>query len=202
MNEFFQQALEQFAQQSPLEVIAVLLSILYVVFASRQNILCWPCALISTIIYAYLFWETTLIFHMMLNVYYVVMAVVGFVSWSSSKESHAPSLPVSHLSLLSHLYILSAGCLIALLLSLLASQWFTSEWVYLDAGTTVFSVFATVMVARKKIDNWYYWLAVNPLSAYLVYQNGLYPTSLLMIFYTLMSVYGLWQWRKDLIKGC
>ena len=130
------------------------------------------------------------------------MAVIGFLSWSSKGDTQSSRLPVSRLSLLSHLYILSAGCVITLLLSLLASQWFTSEWVYLDAGTTVFSVFATIMVARKKIDNWYYWLTINPLSAYLVYQNGLYPTSLLMIFYTLMSVYGLWQWRKDLVKGC
>ena len=180
----------------------MLLSILYVVFASRQNILCWPCAFVSTLIYSYLFWETTLVFHMLLNVYYVAMAVIGFWAWSSNKTTKSIPLPVSRLSLMSHLYILSAGCVITLLLSMLASQWFTSEWVYLDAGTTVFSVFATVMVARKKIDNWYYWLAVNPLSAYLVYQNGLYLTSLLMIFYTLMSVYGLFQWRKDLTKGC
>jgi nicotinamide mononucleotide transporter len=85
------------------------------------------------------------------------------------------------------------------LLTFLGNHWFASEWVWLDAGTAVFSVIATVMTARKKIDNWVYWVIINPASGYLMFQSGLYLTSALMLFYTAMAIYGFWNWRKELI---
>lgn len=196
MTEFFNVVVQQFQQQSLLELLAVVLAILYVILAARQNIWCWPCAFIGTVIYVYLFWEVTLVFQMLLNFYYIVMAVIGFLSWKVGKDKS--SLPVTRMNLKIHLLLVIFGCAITILLTKIGNQWFTGDWVWLDAATAVFSVIATVMTARKKIDNWIYWLIVNPASAYLMYQSGLYLTCLLMLFYTAMSVYGFLNWRKDL----
>ena len=196
MTEFFNGAVQQFQQQSLLELLAVVLAILYVILAARQNIWCWPCAFLGTGIYVYLFWEVTLVFQMLLNFYYIVMAVVGFLSWKQSKDKL--SLSVTRMNIKIHVLLVLFGCATTIMLTKIGTQWFSGDWVWLDAGTAVFSVIATVMTARKKIDNWIYWLIVNPASAYLMYQSGLYLTCLLMFFYTAMSVYGFLNWRKDL----
>ncbi len=196
MITFFSGIVEQFQQQSLLELIAVALSVLYVIFAARQSILCWPCAFISTCLFVYLFWDVTLLFQMLLNFYYIVMAIVGYICWRGGKDKTA--LKVSTVPFRTHAIVIVLGCAITLLLTFLGNHWFASEWVWLDAGTAVFSVIATVMTARKKIDNWVYWVIINPASGYLMFQSGLYLTSALMLFYTAMAIYGFWNWRKEL----
>jgi nicotinamide mononucleotide transporter len=193
---FFNLILEQFQQQSLLELIAVALSVLYVIFAARQSILCWPCAFISTGLFMYLFWDVTLLFQMLLNFYYIVMAIVGYMFWQGGKSKKA--LKVSTMAISTHAFLIVFGLVITLLLTLLAKHWFASDWVWLDAGTAVFSVIATLLTAGKKIDNWVYWGIINPASAYLMFQSGLYLTCALMVFYTAMSVYGFLNWRKEL----
>lgn len=196
MSAFFEGVLQQFQQQSGLEVLAVTLSVLYVILAARQNIWCWPCAFVSTAIFAYLFWEVSLVFQILLNFYYIAMAVVGYFSWKVKKDK--PNLNVTRINLRNHLLIITFGAAATLLLTHVGNHWFSGDLVWLDAATAVFSVLATIMTARKKIDNWVYWFIINPASAYLMFQSGLYLTCLLMFVYTAMSVYGFLNWRKEL----
>ncbi|MDP5041289.1 MAG: nicotinamide mononucleotide transporter family protein, partial [Paraglaciecola sp.] len=81
MSEFASQLLQQLSAQSGLEALAVVLALAYVWLAAKQNIWCWPCALLSTAIYTFVFWEVTLPFHALLNVYYMLMAVYGWLQW-------------------------------------------------------------------------------------------------------------------------
>jgi nicotinamide mononucleotide transporter len=194
--EFFEIVVQQFQQQSLLELLAVALSVFYVILAARQNIWCWPCAFVSTAILVYLFWEVSLVFQILLNAYYIAMAVIGYLSWKETTDK--PSLQVSRMKLKSHMLVFGLGLAFTILLSTIGNTWFFSDWVWLDAGTAVFSVIATVMTARKKIDTWAYWFVINPASAYLMFQNGLYLICLLMVLYTIMSVYGFINWRKEL----
>jgi nicotinamide mononucleotide transporter len=196
VTEFFDIAVQQFQQQSLLELLAFVLSVLYVVLATRQNIWCWPCAFVGTGIFVYLFWEVTLVFQMLLNFYYIIMAVVGFLSWKEVKDK--PTLSITRVDARVHILLIVVGCFATWSLVKMGENWFTGDWVWLDAGTAVFSVIATVMTARKKIDNWIYWLVINPATAYLMFQNGLYLTCALMFLYTIMSIYGFVNWRKYL----
>lgn len=198
MNEFIVVAWQQAQQQSSLEMLAVLLSVAYVVLAARQNSWCWPCAFISTSIFVYLFWETTVIFHMLLNIYYIVMAVIGYLSWNKGKLDSAEALEVKRLSIEQYAILLCSGSGITVLLVIIGSQFFSSEWIWLDAATSVFAVLTTVLTVRKYIDNWFFWMLINPLSGYLMFQNGLNFTTLLMAIYTIMAVYGYFQWKRDL----
>ncbi|MBF7072450.1 nicotinamide mononucleotide transporter [Glaciecola sp. MH2013] len=198
MIEFLQQAWTQAQQQSLLELVAVLLSVAYVVLAAHQNSWCWPCAFISTSIFVFLFWESTLVFNMLLNVFYIVMAVVGYFSWNKGKLLQTEKFIVKALSLDKLAILLCLGVAITVILVMIGSQLFQSEWIWLDAITTVFSIIATILTARKYIDNWYFWMVMNPLSAYLVYKNGLYLTSILMVVFTIMACYGYIKWKSDI----
>lgn len=69
-----------------------------------------------------------------------------------------------------------------------------------DAFTTALSITATWMLARKIIEHWWLWVVVDGVSLALYIYKGLYPTSVLFVFYTAMSVVGYYQWKKEMIE--
>jgi len=69
-----------------LEVFAVIFAIAYLLLAVRQNILCWYAAFLSTSIYIYLYWDVSLYMESILNIYYLLMAIYGWINWSNRKE--------------------------------------------------------------------------------------------------------------------
>ena len=138
MSEFFSLLTEQWAAQSVLEWIAVVTAIGYVWLAARQSIWCWPCALVSTGIYTWLFWEVSLPFHTFLNAYYLGMALYGWLKWKG--VDHEP-LAVASWPLQTHLKWIAVIFLLAWGISALAATQLDPTYLYLDAFITVFSLF-------------------------------------------------------------
>jgi nicotinamide mononucleotide transporter len=184
--------LAQLAATSFLEGIAVALALAYVWLATRQNIWCWPCALVSTGIYTWLFWTVSLPFHTGLNFYYLIMAVYGLKKW---RDNHADTFPVQSWPIFRHMICIVGLTIGALILSHFASTVLDVNYIYLDAFITVFSVFTTVLVAHKVRENWLYWIVINLFAAYLYFANDLALTGMLFICYTGFAVYGFIQWR-------
>jgi len=194
MQELWQLLQAQLNQQSYLEIVAVILALVYVFLAARQNIWCWPCALLSTAIYTYLFWEVSLPFHVLLNVYYMLMAIYGWRQWQGGG---AQVSKVKSWSAQRHLLWISLLVIGSLVLSAGASSVFDEQYLYLDAFITVFSVFTTVLVAHKVRENWLYWIVIDLVSAYLFFAKGLALTGLLFMLYTFFAFYGYLQWGKN-----
>ena len=69
-----------------LEIFAVIFAITYLILAVRQNILCWYAAFFSTAIYTFLYWDVSLYMESILNIYYLLMAIYGWVNWNNKKN--------------------------------------------------------------------------------------------------------------------
>lgn len=175
-----------------IEWFAVLLAIAYVWLAARQNIWCWLCAFVSTAIYTWLFWEYSLPFQSGLNIYYMLMAVYGWYQWRGQQQQE---LAVSRWSVSRHAIVIVVLCVISVGFVQFFSGWFDVKYLYLDVFTTIFSVFTTVLVAHKVIENWLYWMVINTAIAYLTFLKGMYPTALLYIAYVGFAIYGYLQWQ-------
>lgn len=186
---------EQISSQSIWEVFAVVFAIAYLALAIRQNSWCWPFALLSTGIYSWLFWEVSLPFQVGLNVYYLMMAVVGWWSWRSIKQQGQEQ--IRRYSLVFHVGAILTLGVVAYLLAISFEQWFNSQLLLLDAVVTVFSVFTTYLVTQKVIENWLYWVVIDLASAYLFFQSELYLTCVLFLAYTVMAIYGFLTWSKQ-----
>ena len=184
----------QLAAQSWAELVAVILALAYVYLAARQNIWCWPCALISTGIYTWLFWEVSLPFHSGLNAYYLLMAVYGWLQWRKSDHEQG----VSSWPLVRHLTWIAILSLFSVVLSRFASMVLDAEYLYLDAFITVFSVFTTVLVANKILENWLYWMVINSFASYLYFAKDMHLTGLLFVCYLGFAIYGYVSWKKPL----
>jgi len=188
---------EQWQQQSVLEIFAVIAATAYVWLASEESSWCWPCGFIATIIYVYLYWDVTLIFQMLLNIYYVGMAVWGFLSW---QKQGVNKVAISSMSLRLHSLVISGGMFGSLLVYMIASIWLHYELIVLDIMVTIFSLLATYLTVMKKLENWVYWTIVNIASIYLLMESGLYLSILLMLIYIVIAIRGLSQWSKTYQK--
>lgn len=194
MIEWWQQLAGQFAAQSGLELVAVALALAYVWLAARQNIWCWPCALVSTGIYVWVFWEVSLPFHTFLNAYYLAMAVYGWTQW---RKTDNDALVVNSKPALWHIgWILFLAVTGYVMVWLVGTQ-LDQKYPYLDGYIAIFSVFTTVLVARKVLENWLYWMVINSFASYLFFVNSLEPTSLLHMFYVGFSIYGYISWQRS-----
>lgn len=179
-----------------LELGAVVLAIAYLLLAVRQNIWCWSAAFASTAIYLYLFFQARLYMESALQVFYLAMAVYGWRRWRQGGADR-PGLPVSTCPPAVH------GAAVALVLGLSAlSGWLLERYTgaafpYLDSLTTWGAVWATYLVARKKLENWLYWIVIDSLGIYLYHARGLELTAVLFALYVFICVFGYIGWQRD-----
>ncbi len=191
------QIIEQAEAQSTFEVVAVLAAIAYLVLAIRQNIACWFFAALSTTIYMGLFIEARLYMESLLNGYYLAMAAYGWTVWRAGGDAGANSPvltwpPRTHIVAILSIVALSA-----------ASGYFLSTrtdaaFPYIDSLTTWFAIWATFLVAKKVLENWWYWLVIDIVSVVIYWSRDLQLTALLFIVYVIMIPFGLISWSRSM----
>ncbi len=188
-------ALSMVTAMSPWEAGAVVLAISYLVLAARENSLCWYCALISTAIYTALFWDVRLVMDAALNVYYMGMAVYGWQQWRYGGTDHT-GITIRTLSRNNHFTIFAAIAVMTIASGFLLSHNTDAAWPYVDSFTTWASVITTVMVARKILENWLYWLVIDAVSIPLYVERELYLTAVLFAAYLIIVIIGYVSWRR------
>ena len=178
-----------------LESLAVGLAIAYLLLAARQNILCWYCAFASSAIYSVIFWDVSLLMESLLNIFYVVMAVVGWYEWKRGGKAHT-GVRIRTLAGWQHGMIIAALIFMALVNGYLLQLLTGASWPYLDSFTTWASVLTTFMIVWKVLENWLYWLVIDSISIYLYIDRELYLTALLFAAYVVIVIFGYFSWKK------
>lgn len=194
MIDFLDHAINGLMQQPPLQHVAAGLALAYLILILRQNILGWPCALVSTALYTYIFWDVSLIMESLLNVYYMGMAVYGFWNWKKPRRDH--TLPISTWSIKTHSVVLGAILILSGMSGYFLQHNTNAAWPYLDSFTTWAAVITTYMVAQKIFENWIYWLVIDAILLFLYIDRDLYSTALLMVVYLVLVVVGLITWAR------
>jgi nicotinamide mononucleotide transporter len=176
------------------EILAMVLGLAYSVLAVRRNRLCWVAGAVASALLMVLAALQKLPMQSGLQLFFVAMSVYGWFTWKRS--SGEGELPVGVWPLKWHL---AAGVSIALL-SLLSARWlahFThAAWPLLDSLTTWFSLLATWLVARGRIENWLYWIAIDTILVFLFWQQDLPWIAAQMLLYIGIAYAGFLAWRK------
>jgi nicotinamide mononucleotide transporter len=180
------------------ESIAVLLSIAYVIFAAKEIIIAWYCAFLSVSIYIYLCLNAQLYAETFLQVFYLTMAVVGWYQWKFNNSGDKSGKKIIQLPLKKHLINILLSSIATVITGYLLSKYTQAALPYIDAFTTVFSLYATWMVAQKVLENWLYWIVIDLVSFFLYTSRDLYLTGLLYIVFTLLATYGYFSWKKKI----
>lgn len=175
---------------------ATLTAILYVVLAARLSVWGWVWGIISCSLWAYAsFFFYDLWLDALLQLFYVGMGFLGLYQWKYGGKGGA-GLPVTVLPLRQHFLLLAAGCVAALLFGYFFDEYTPAAATYLDAFTTVFAVFATLILVRKVLENWLYWIVIDTVYVYLYADRGAYLFALLMTVYVLIATAAFFRWRR------
>ena len=193
--EFFDAVWNGIVATSWVEWVTFVTGLIYVVLAAKKSIWCWLFALISSGLFVYLCIVGFLYLESILQSFYVIMAIVGYLSWNSQKDRPRD---IQTWSVNQHLLNILLSGVVALILGFLFDHYTKQAAPYVDAFTTVFSLAATFMVTRKVIGNWIYWIVIDLVSIYLYASRGLELLSVQMFIYTLLAAYGFISWRKEL----
>jgi len=188
--------LDQAHAYSALEVVAVVFAIGYLLLAIRENIWCWLCAGISTAIYIWLFLVARLYMESVLNIFYLAMAVYGWVVWTSGSDDRHDR-PVVRWSIQVHGVAVFAIVVVSVVNGFLLARYTEAAFPYLDSLTTWSAIWATFLVARKVLENWWYWLAIDSVSVFIYWIRDLQLTSLLFVAYVIMIPFGIVHWTRS-----
>jgi nicotinamide mononucleotide transporter len=186
-----------------IEIFGAVTGILYVFLEIRQTIWLWPVGIITSAVYIWVFFTGKLYADMGLQVYYLVISVLGWYWWSQgggrklSKEVKE-ELSVTRLKFKTGIILSSIFVLLFTVMWFVLTRLTDSPVPVRDSFITSLSIIATWMLARKIYEHWFLWIVVNGTAAVLFFTRGLYPTVILYIVYGIMSFAGLVAWRKTI----
>lgn len=186
---------------SYVELIGTVFGFISVYFATRANILTWATGIVNEVFLFLLFFQVQLYADMFLQVYFFVVTLYGWNHWKKKKQREQ----ITFLSKRQRLLVL-----IALILGTGAFGLFFSNihdlfpvyfkqkaaYPFTDSLVMMASVLATVLLAKKKMENWYLWLLVDAICVALYAVKGIYFLSLEYAVFLGLVAYGLFHWKK------
>ena len=203
MSPIFESLFAQYATYEPLditlEITGVVFGLLSVWLAKKNHIGVFPSGMISTSIFVYLLLKWGLVGDMLINAYYFGMSVYGWVIWTRINDQEQ-AIPISRINKQEWRYLLllfvgSLGFVYGVY------QWFglwNSSTAMIDTLTTAIFFSGMWLMARRKIENWIFWIVGDIISVPLYLIKGFSFTSLQYLIFTFIAIYGYLEWKKIL----
>ena len=182
-----------------LELFAVTMNILSVIYAKRNSILVYPTGLIGTGIFVYILYNFSLLGDMIINFYFVLMSIYGWYYWAQKKDGQTLN-NVSTTSIKEYYFILILG--ITSLLSIYLVYNFYDKWdswtAYVDTITTAIFFVAMYLMARRKVESWIFWIIGDLITIPLYFYKGLTISSIQYLIFLILAILGYISWKKIL----
>ena len=200
-----------------LEFIATTFGLLSVYFSIKKNIWVYPTGIVSTALYVWILFKFGLLGDMMINVYYTVMSVYGWILWAKSTQDHI-HVEVSWASRREWITAIILFLLSLLLVTVIyyykpfIDNQFSMkdielglnhlDWAnWLDVLTTAIFLVGMWLMAKRKIENWIFWIIGDLICVPMMIYKGLGITSVQYLVFTVMAVIGYYNWKKNSITS-
>lgn len=205
MYQIFDLLFEQYSQYQTkdivLEIIAVVFGLLSVWYSKNNNILVFPTGMISTAIFIYLLYKWILLGDMMINAYYFVMSIYGWFIWTRKENNTVtPISRVTNNEKKIATIIFLSSLVFVYLIYVYFDKWGTVTS-YIDNITTAIFFVGMWLMAKRKIENWIFWIIADIISVPLYFYKGLTFTSLQYLIFTFIAIAGYYSWKNILNKS-
>ena len=178
-----------------LEIAATIFGLLCVWLTVRQNIWCWPTGLVQVLLFIVIFFQVKLYSDLILHVVYIGMQIFGWWFWlHGGKDRQEAEITTQRETV--RIAWLVATIVGAALWGAGMAHWTDAAAPYGDAFTTVASLCAQWMLARKQLESWYYWIAVDIAAIGIYFSKGLYVTTGLYAVFLVLAICGLHAWKR------
>ncbi len=194
-NSFWEILQQNVMDTSFLEIIGVFFGILSVWFSKKVNILVYPTGIISVLIYVYLCFFAKLYADMGINVVYFIMSVYGWYYWTR-KDVNKKTTPIAFCSRTEHMINLVMFVFFFVALSYFLKNHTDSNVPFWDSLTTAIFIVGMWLMAKKKVENWIYWIIGDIISIPLYFYKGLVFTSLQFTVFLVLAILGYIEWKQ------
>jgi len=199
-SQIYQQFISDMQQTTLLEYIAVFFGIASVWYSRKENILVYPVGLVNTIIYVYISVKGSLLGEASVNFYYTVMSIYGWILWAkkNQQQEHIVLITRSDAKEWLRQILFFAMFYITIFYSLtyLKKDFAPGAIPWADAFASATAFTAMWLMARKKVESWYWWIATNVASIPLYFVKHYVFTSIYYIILLIMAFWGLSEWIK------
>ena len=200
LSDIWQQFILDMHNTRPLEYIAVVTGILSVWFSRIENIWVYPTGLISTIIYIFVSYEGGLLGEASVNLYYTVMSVYGWILWARRNEAREHVLQITSSSARDWAWQLGffgiSYLILFFALTYLKRDLFPYAIPWADAFASATAYTGMWLMAKKKVESWYWWIATNLSSIPLYFVKHYVFTSVYYLVLLVMAIFGLLEWIR------
>lgn len=173
-----------------LGVVSGLIYLAYVIYQRRE---CWIFYILSAVAYLPVMANQGMYLYAAMQVLFAAGGIYGWWTWGKSSDA---AVVVHRGTKKLHVIVVCLGFLAAALLTLFLRQLVPVWNAVADALISVFSLLATILTARKLLESWQYWIAVNIVATAVYAAMSLIPTSFLYAVYLVFSIYGYREWKK------
>ena len=203
MSHIFNFLFEQYSDYAltdiVLEITAVIFGFASVWYSKQNNILVFPTGLITTSIFVYLLFKWQLLGDMMIYGYFFIMSLYGWYIWTRKVDSEHVT-PISRMTKkeqFTGFVIFIATLIVVFIIYQIFDMW--KGWVaYVDSLTTALFFVGMWLMAKRKIENWIFWIVADIISVPLYFYKGLTFSSLQYLGFTIIAIFGFLAWKKHL----
>lgn len=184
-----------------LEVFGTIVGLVYLYQEFKASINLWITGIIMPAIYIFVYYDAGLYADFGIQIYYLLAAGYGYAMWKWGPKKDKPYVPITRMP--AKIWMLSALLLIAsfVIIRTILVEFTNSTVPSWDAFTTATSIVGLWILARKHVEQWLIWIAVDAVSTCLYVYKGIYATAGLYAFYTIIAIYGYYHWLKLMREG-
>ena len=189
------------AEMSPIEGVAALLILVNVWLVARRSIWNYAFGIAGVLIYGWVFFHAKLYSDMLLQIFFLVLNLYGLMQWRRSQVD-AGEVVVERLSNPARLQWFAGIAVAVAGWGWLMHRFTDAALPWWDASVAMTSVAAQILMARRKLENWWLWILADVLSVGLyAYKSKIDPhhplwiTTGLYVILLGLAIWGLARWR-------
>lgn len=194
MSEILEQLWEGLLATTPLEFVAVVFGIISVMLSRIEHIGVYPTGIINTGIYIYLSIVAGLYAEASVNIYYTIMSVIGWVMWAR-RQDDGEKLQITASSQREWLIAIAFFSVFWAILWWALKSFTNSTVPLADAFASATAYTGMWLMARKKLENWLWWIVTDFAAIPLYFIKGYVFTSFQYLVFLILAVMGWVEWR-------
>ena len=184
-----------------IEILGTAVGLIDLWLEYKASIYLWIAGIILPAIYLYIYYNAGLYADFGINIYYLVIAIYGFVAWKTGfsltgKKKAKRELPISHIPVKAIKKAIFAYLAAQVTMAWLLMNYTDSTVPLADSFTTSLSIVGMWLLARKYLEQWWVWCVVDVASGALYTYKGLYFTAILYLIYAIIAIFGYFKWKK------
>ena len=200
ITQIYEQFILDIQRTSLLEYLAVIFGIASVWYSRKENILVYPIGLANTIPYIYISIKGSLYGEASVNLYYTIMSIYGWILWAKKNQQKEHIVLIKRSNnkewIQQIVFFAAFYMVIFSALSYLKKDFAPGAIPWADAFASATAFTAKWLMARKKVESWYWWIATNIASIPLYFIKHYVFTSVYYFILLIMAFWGLYEWVR------